>query len=74
MALEQFRVQIAMLMDEIAKAPEDAHALQEALRERLAEMQSLGLPLPDDLVDLEEYLGEGLEPPTRHHRKPPEQA
>jgi len=74
MALEQFRVQIAMLMDEIAKAPEDAHALQEALRERLAEMQALGLPLPDDLVDLEEYLGEGLEPPARHRRTPPEQA
>jgi hypothetical protein len=73
MALEQFRIQIAMLMDEITKAPEDVHALQEALRERLAEMQALGLPLPDDLVDLEEYLEEGLEPPIRQNRTPPEQ-
>jgi hypothetical protein len=63
-----------MLMDEITKAPEDAHALQEALRERLAEMQALGLPLPGDLVDLEEYLEEGLEPPIRQNRTPPEQA
>jgi hypothetical protein len=74
MALEQFRVQIAMLMDEIAKAPEDAHALQERLREKLAEMQALGLPLPHDLVDLEEYLEEGLEPPARPRRAPPEPA
>jgi hypothetical protein len=73
MALEQFRAQIAMLMDEITTAPEDAHALQEALRERLAEMQALGLSLPDDLVDLEEYLEEGLEPPIRQNRTPPEQ-
>jgi hypothetical protein len=67
MAFEEFRVQIAMLMDEIAARPEDAHQLQEALREKLAEMQSLGLPLPDDLVELERALEEELEPPT-HHR------
>jgi hypothetical protein len=73
MALEQFRVQIAMLMDEITKAPEDVRSLQEALREKLAEMQALGLPLPDDLVNLEEYLEEGLEPATpRPRRKKPE--
>jgi beta-glucosidase-like glycosyl hydrolase len=28
----------------------------------------------EQLIDLEEYLEEGLEPPTRHHRTPPEQA
>lgn len=32
------------------------HELQESLREKLAEMQALGLPLPEDLVGLEEYL------------------
>jgi hypothetical protein len=69
MAFEEFRVQIAMLMDEIAARPEDAHALQESLREKLAEMQSLGLPLPDDLVELERALEEELEPPV-HHRAP----
>ena len=71
MALEQFRVQIAMLMDEISRAPEDVHELQETLRERLMAMQALGLPLPADLVDLEEYLEEGLEPPVARPRKPP---
>lgn len=56
MALEEFRLQIAMLLDSISNQPEDMHELQETLREKLAEMQALGLPLPDDLVNLEEYL------------------
>lgn len=61
MALEQFRAQIAMIMDEIAAQTEDAHELQERLRETLAQMQALGLPLPEDLVDLEAALEEELE-------------
>ena len=69
MAFEQFRVQIAMLMDEIARNPADAHELQETLREKLAEMQALGLPLPDDLVGLEEYLEDDLEAAARRGRR-----
>lgn len=61
MALEQFRAQIAMIMDEIAAQPEDAHELQERLRETLAQMQALGLPLPEDLVNLEAALEDELE-------------
>ena len=56
MAFEEFRIRIAMMMDEIAANPEDAHQLQERLRETLAEMQAMGLPLPEDLVALEDYL------------------
>ena len=65
MAFEELRVQIAMLMEEIAGEPEDPHALQESLREKLAEMRALGLPLPDDLVELETALEQGLEVPRR---------
>ena len=50
MAFEEFRLQLAMLMDEIARNPSDAHELQESLREKLAEMRALGLPVPDDLA------------------------
>ena len=53
-----------MLLDEIAGNPHDAHELQETLRERLAEMQALGLPLPDDLAGLEAYLEEDLARPA----------
>jgi hypothetical protein len=72
MAFEEFRLQLAMLMDEIARNPTDAHELQETLREKLAEMQSLGLPLPNDLVGLEEYLEEDLERRPGRRRTPAE--
>jgi hypothetical protein len=68
MAFEEFRLQLAMLMDEIARNPSDAHELQETLREKLAEMQALGLPLPEDLVGLEEYLEQDLERPLSRRR------
>ena len=72
MAFEEFRLQLAMLMDEIARNPADAHELQETLRERLGEMQALGLPLPDDLVGLEEYLEDDLDRRPARRRAPPE--
>ena len=68
MAFEQLRVQIAMLLDEIAKNPSDAHEMQETLREKLTEMQALGLPLPEDLVGLEEYLEDDLDRAARRRR------
>jgi hypothetical protein len=69
MAFEEFRLQLAMLMDEIAKNPADAHELQESLREKLSEMQALGLPVPDDLAGLEEYLEDDLEATARSRRR-----
>ena len=61
-----------MLMDEIARNPADAHELQETLREKLKEMQALGLPLPEDLVGLEEYLEDDLDRAARRGRAQPE--
>ncbi|SLN14264.1 hypothetical protein PSA7680_00308 [Pseudoruegeria aquimaris] len=61
MAFEQLKAAILMLLDEIEKAPEDSHVLQEELREKLSEMKGLGMPLPDDLVKLEEALERDLE-------------
>lgn len=69
MAFEALKVQIAMLLDEIERQPQDPHELQELLREKLAEMRALGLPLPDDLVELEAALEQGLElPPAMRAR------
>lgn len=61
MAFEDFRMGLAMLLDEIAKNPDNKHELQESLREKLTEMRDLGLPLPKDLVDLEDYLESDLD-------------
>ncbi len=68
MAFEQFRAGLAMLLDEIAANPSNAHELQETLRERLTEMQALGLPLPEDLVGLEQYLEDDLDRAERLRR------
>jgi hypothetical protein len=68
MAFEQFRAGIAMLLDEIAANPSNAHELQETLREKLMEMQAFGLPLPQDLVGLEEYLEDDLDRQEQRRR------
>lgn len=56
MAFEQLKIAVTMLMDEIAKRPEDAHILQEQLREKISEYKTLGLPVPDDIQALEDAL------------------
>lgn len=70
MAFEDFRARLAMLMDQIAESPHDEHELQEKLREQIAEMQSMGLPIPDDLAGLERYLEEDLARPAARRRPP----
>ncbi|WP_380053041.1 hypothetical protein ACFE33_10460 [Falsihalocynthiibacter sp. SS001] len=56
MAFEALKTSILLLLDEIEKSPEDVHILQENLREKLSEMRTLGLPVPEDLVALERAL------------------
>jgi len=56
MAFEALKMQAYMILDEIAQRPADRHILQEQLREKLSELSNLGLPLPEDLVRLEEEL------------------
>ena len=60
MSFEDLKVGIQMLLEQMTERPEDAHELQEILREKLAEMRGLGLPLPDDLVELEKRLEQDL--------------
>ena len=61
MALESFKAQISMLLEEMVNQPEDEHEIQEQLREKLREMRAMGLPLPDDLVKLEKRLDDDLD-------------
>lgn len=61
MAFEALKAQAYMILNEIAAGPEDLHVLQAQLHETLAEMSGLGLPLPDDLVELEKRLEAGLD-------------
>ncbi|HMM63335.1 MAG: hypothetical protein WA975_02975 [Mesorhizobium sp.] len=63
MALEAIKAEISLLLQEMVNQPEDAHELQEQLREKLQEMRAMGMPLPADLVELERRLGEDAEAP-----------
>lgn len=56
MAFEELRAEIAMLLGESIEQPEDIHELRELIRERLNELRATGMPLPDDLVELENRL------------------
>jgi len=58
MSFENLKTGIALLLEQMTDSPDDAHEIQESLRAKLAEMRGLGLPLPQDLVDLERRLEE----------------
>lgn len=60
---EDIKARIALLLEQMVEQPHDAHELQEQLREELAEMKAMGMPLPQDLVDLEKRLEEALNLP-----------
>ncbi|HDR27119.1 hypothetical protein [Rhodovulum sp.] len=57
MAFEQLKAGIALILEEIEKRPDDRHILQEQLREKIAEFRAMGLPVPEDILRLEEQLG-----------------
>ncbi len=56
MALEAFKAEIGLLLQEMVNQPQDRHELQEQLREKLQEMRAMGMPLPTELVELEKRL------------------
>lgn len=62
MALEEIKAQIALLMEEMVNQPQDKHELLEQVHEKLNELRAMGMPVPDDLVQLEQDLLEGFEP------------
>ena len=63
MAFEDLKVRLAMIIEQVIHQPEDAHELQETVREELEELRATGAALPQDLVDLERQLEEALNIP-----------
>lgn len=53
---EATQAAIALMLQEIAARPEDRHVLQEALREKISELRTMGQPVPDDILRLEQAL------------------
>lgn len=56
MAFDAIKAEIALLLNQMENQPEDRHELHLVLVEKLNEMRAFGLPIPDDLVQLEQEL------------------
>jgi hypothetical protein len=56
MAFENVQAEIGILMTRMQNEPQDRHELYLQLMEKLNEIKAFGMPLPQDLVDLEKAL------------------
>jgi hypothetical protein len=56
MAFENVQAEIGILMTRMQNEPEDRHELYLQVMEKLNELKAYGMPLPQDLVDLEKAL------------------
>ena len=61
MAFEQIKAEIALLLEEMENQPADKLELHETLLEKINELRTLGLPVPEDLAELEKKLSADLE-------------
>ncbi|KAB2657065.1 hypothetical protein F9K85_15610 [Brucella tritici] len=56
MAFEDIKAEIALLFEQMVNQPQDAHEIRETVREKLNALRASGLPLPEDLVELEKRI------------------
>jgi hypothetical protein len=56
MAFEEIKAELGLLLTRMQNEPEDSHELYLQLMERLNEMKAFGMPLPEDLLQLEAAL------------------
>ena len=56
MDIEAVEAEISNLLSQMQNKPEDAHELYLQISEKLNELRAFGLPLPADLVELEQSL------------------
>jgi hypothetical protein len=56
MAFEHIQAEIGILLTRMQNEPKDRHELYLQLMEKLNEIKAYGMPLPQDLVDLEHAL------------------
>ena len=56
MSFEDIKAEINLLLVEMENQPQDLYELHEKVHEKLRELRAFGMPLPDDLVELEKTL------------------
>jgi len=67
MAFEDIKAQIALLLAETHDRPDDLQAAYQKVRQEMNEMRAFGMPLPEDLVELERALEERFSKLPRHN-------
>lgn len=58
MAFEDIKTEIYSLLERMTNQPEDTHQLAESIREKIAILRAEGMPVPQDLIELEKRLEE----------------
>lgn len=71
MTFEDIQAEIAVLIAHLGDAPHDRHETELVLHEKLARLKAFGMPLPQDLVDLEAALRDRLEAAARKRARGP---
>lgn len=56
MTFDEFTAEIGLLLTRMQNEPQDRHEIYLVLKERLNEMRAYGMPLPQDLLDMERSL------------------
>jgi hypothetical protein len=70
MAFENTRAEIALLLAQVQDAPLDEHELYLQIMQKLNELKAYGMPLPDDLVELEHRLEREFAADQRNANRP----
>lgn len=65
MAFDDLVLSINLLVSEMENEPEDAHEILERLHLQLNQLRATGLPLPEDLVELEKRLERDFQRPAQ---------
>ena len=56
MTFDDVKAELGILMTQMQNEPEDRHELYLQLMEKLNELKAFGMPLPQDLVEMEKAL------------------
>ena len=56
MALEDIEAELSLLVTQMENQPKDRRELYLLLREKLNELRAFGMPVPDDLLRMEQDL------------------
>lgn len=56
MAFEEIKAEIGLLFEQMVNQPQDIHEIRETIREKLELLKATGMPVPQDLVELEKRI------------------